>query len=50
MGRIVDVEQFLNNMNLTGTMKQQEVILQITDSFAPWNNVTVNLQIRNNNC
>ncbi|MDA1677799.1 GNAT family N-acetyltransferase [Bacillus cereus group sp. TH152-1LC] len=43
MGRIVDVEQFLKQYELNWNNVQQEVILQITDSFAPWNNVTVRL-------
>ncbi|SCM95347.1 Uncharacterized protein BWINRASL_02755 [Bacillus mycoides] len=43
MGRIVDVEQFLNQYEFNWNSAQQEVILQITDSFAPWNNVTVKL-------
>ncbi|HDR6314569.1 TPA: GNAT family N-acetyltransferase [Bacillus thuringiensis] len=43
MGRIVDVEQFLKQYELNWNNAQQEVILHITDSFAPWNNVTVRL-------
>lgn len=43
MGRIVDVKQFLNQYEFNWNSAQQEVILQITDSFAPWNNVTVKL-------
>ncbi|EOP11106.1 MULTISPECIES: GNAT family N-acetyltransferase [unclassified Bacillus (in: firmicutes)] len=43
MGRIVDVEQFLKQYELNWNNVQQEVILHITDSFAPWNNVTVRL-------
>ncbi|PEX81484.1 GNAT family N-acetyltransferase [Bacillus cereus] len=43
MGRIVDVEQFFNQYEFNWNNAQQEVILQITDSFAPWNNVTVKL-------
>ncbi|HHT7190803.1 TPA: GNAT family N-acetyltransferase [Bacillus cereus] len=43
MGRIVDVEQFLKQYELNWNNIQQEVILHITDSFAPWNNVTVRL-------
>ncbi|HDR4869984.1 GNAT family N-acetyltransferase [Bacillus thuringiensis] len=43
MGRIVDVEQFLKQYELNWNNVQQEVILHITDAFAPWNNVTVRL-------
>ncbi|AAU17590.1 GNAT family N-acetyltransferase [Bacillus cereus] len=43
MGRIVDVEQFLKQYELNWNNVQQEVILHITDSFAPWNNITVRL-------
>ncbi|HDR7612321.1 TPA: GNAT family N-acetyltransferase [Bacillus mycoides] len=43
MGRIVDVEQFLKQYEFNWNNAQQEVILQITDSFAPWNNVSVRL-------
>ncbi|HFJ9286280.1 GNAT family N-acetyltransferase [Bacillus cereus group sp. N11] len=43
MGRIVDVEQFLKQYELSWNNVQQEVILHITDSFAPWNNITVRL-------
>ncbi|HDX9639121.1 TPA: GNAT family N-acetyltransferase [Bacillus mobilis] len=43
MGRIVDVEQFLKQYELNWNNVQQEVILHITDSFAPWNNVSVRL-------
>ncbi|MEB9505080.1 GNAT family N-acetyltransferase [Bacillus anthracis] len=43
MGRIVDVEQFLKQYELNWNNAQQEVILHITDSFAPWNNVSVRL-------
>ncbi|MES5866175.1 GNAT family N-acetyltransferase [Bacillus cereus group sp. RP32] len=43
MGRIVDVEQFLKQYELNWNNAQQEVILHIIDSFAPWNNVTVSL-------
>nr|WP_088328258.1 GNAT family N-acetyltransferase [Bacillus cereus] len=43
MGRIVDVEQFLKQYELNWNNVQQEVILNITDSFAPWNNVSVRL-------
>ncbi|WP_406652796.1 enhanced intracellular survival protein Eis [Bacillus cereus] len=43
MGRIVDVEQFLKQYKLNWNNVQQEVILHITDAFAPWNNVTVRL-------
>lgn len=43
MGRIVDVEQFLKQYELNWNNVQQEVILHLTDSFAPWNNVTVRL-------
>lgn len=43
MGRIVDVEQFLKQYELNWDNVQQEVILHITDAFAPWNNVTVRL-------
>ncbi|AQY39489.1 GNAT family N-acetyltransferase [Bacillus thuringiensis] len=43
MGRIVDVEQFLKQYELSWNNVQQEVILHITDAFAPWNNVTVRL-------
>ncbi|MFE7374703.1 GNAT family N-acetyltransferase [Bacillus cereus] len=43
MGRIVDVEQFLKQYELNWNNVQQEVILNITDAFAPWNNVTVRL-------
>ena len=43
MGRIVDIEQFLKQYELNWNNVQQEVILHITDSFAPWNNVTVRL-------
>lgn len=43
MGRIVDVEQFLKQYELNWNNVQQEVILHLTDSFAPWNNVSVRL-------
>ncbi|MDW3036393.1 MULTISPECIES: enhanced intracellular survival protein Eis [Bacillus cereus group] len=43
MGRIVDVEQFLKQYELNWNNIQQEIILHITDSFAPWNNVSVRL-------
>ncbi|HHK5535916.1 TPA: enhanced intracellular survival protein Eis [Bacillus mobilis] len=43
MGRIVDVEQLLKQYELNWNNAQQEVILHITDSFAPWNNVSVRL-------
>ena len=43
MGRIVDVEQFLKQYELNWNNVQQELILHITDSFAPWNNVSVRL-------
>ncbi|HDR4423843.1 TPA: GNAT family N-acetyltransferase [Bacillus cereus] len=43
MGRIVDVEQFLKQYELNWNNVQQEVILHITDSFAPWNNLSVRL-------
>ncbi|MEG7967352.1 GNAT family N-acetyltransferase [Bacillus cereus group sp. Sample30] len=43
MGRIVDVEQFLKQYELNWNNAQQEVILHITDSFAPWNNITVRI-------
>lgn len=43
MGRIVDVEHFLKQYELNWNNVQQEVILHITDSFAPWNNVSVRL-------
>lgn len=43
MGRIVDVEQFLKQYELNWNDIQQEIILHITDSFAPWNNVSVRL-------
>lgn len=43
MGRIVDVEKFLKQYELNWNNVQQEVILHITDSFAPWNNVVVRL-------
>ncbi|PGE57807.1 GNAT family N-acetyltransferase [Bacillus toyonensis] len=43
MGRIVDVEQFLSKYEFNWNDVQQEVILHITDSFAPWNNVVVRL-------
>ncbi|PEP55382.1 GNAT family N-acetyltransferase [Bacillus wiedmannii] len=43
MGRIVDVEQFLKKYELNWNNAQQELILHITDSFAPWNNVSVRL-------
>ncbi|MDK7491197.1 GNAT family N-acetyltransferase [Bacillus paranthracis] len=43
MGRIVDVEHFLKQYELNWKNVQQEVILHITDSFAPWNNVSVRL-------
>ncbi|HDX9574605.1 TPA: GNAT family N-acetyltransferase [Bacillus mobilis] len=46
MGRIVDVEQFLKQFELNWNNVQQEVILHITDSFAPWNNVSVRLANR----
>ncbi|WP_341519569.1 GNAT family N-acetyltransferase [Bacillus paramobilis] len=46
MGRIVDVEQFLKQYELNWNNVQQEVILHITDSFAPWNNVSVRLANR----
>ncbi|HEK9099081.1 GNAT family N-acetyltransferase [Bacillus pfraonensis] len=44
MTRIVDVEQFLNQYSFVWSNQQNEVILHISDSFAPWNNVTVQLQ------
>ncbi|PFJ04708.1 GNAT family N-acetyltransferase [Bacillus cereus] len=43
MGRIVDVQQFLNQYEFNWNDAQQEVILHITDAFALWNNVTVRL-------
>ena len=43
MGRIVDVEKFLKQYELNWNNVQQEVIVHITDSFAPWNNITVRL-------
>ncbi|MGG0301386.1 GNAT family N-acetyltransferase [Bacillus albus] len=43
MGRIVDVEQFLKQYELNWNNVQQEVLIHITDSFAPWNNVSVRL-------
>ncbi|WP_144611712.1 enhanced intracellular survival protein Eis [Bacillus cereus] len=43
MGRIVDVEQFFKQYELNWNNVQQEIILHITDSFAPWNNVSVRL-------
>ncbi|NIA59897.1 GNAT family N-acetyltransferase [Bacillus pacificus] len=43
MGRIVDIEQFLKQYELNWNNIQQEIILHITDSFAPWNNVSVRL-------
>ncbi|WP_136699414.1 GNAT family N-acetyltransferase [Bacillus fungorum] len=43
MGRIVDVEKFFKQYELNWNNAQQEVILHITDSFAPWNNVSVRL-------
>ncbi|PEQ51321.1 GNAT family N-acetyltransferase [Bacillus thuringiensis] len=43
MGRIVDVEHFLKQYELNWNNVQQEVILHITDAFAPWNNVAVRL-------
>ncbi|MES5955511.1 GNAT family N-acetyltransferase [Bacillus fungorum] len=43
MGRIVDVEKFFKQYELNWNNVQQEVILHITDSFAPWNNVSVRL-------
>ncbi|EOO34576.1 acetyltransferase [Bacillus cereus VD133] len=43
MGRIVDVEQFFKQYELNWNNVQQELILHITDSFAPWNNVSVRL-------
>ncbi|HFO1035164.1 MULTISPECIES: enhanced intracellular survival protein Eis [unclassified Bacillus cereus group] len=43
MGRIVDVEQFLKQYESNWNNVQQELILHITDSFAPWNNVSVRL-------
>ncbi|WP_142335396.1 GNAT family N-acetyltransferase [Bacillus toyonensis] len=43
MGRIVDVEQFLKQYEFNWNDVQQEVILHIKDSFAPWNNVVVRL-------
>ncbi|PED17232.1 GNAT family N-acetyltransferase [Bacillus toyonensis] len=43
MGRIVDVEKFLKQYEFNWNDVQQEVILHITDSFAPWNNVVVRL-------
>ncbi|MGM1386257.1 GNAT family N-acetyltransferase [Bacillus cereus group sp. BceL293] len=43
MGRIVDVEQFLKQYELNWNNVQQELILYITDSFAPWDNVSVRL-------
>lgn len=46
MGRIVDVEQFFKQYEWNWNNEEQEVILHITDSFAPWNNVTV--QLKNN--
>lgn len=44
MVRIVDVEQFLKQYSFVWSNQQNEVILHISDSFAPWNNVTVQLQ------
>lgn len=44
MARIVDVEQFLNQYSFVWDTQQNEVILHISDSFAPWNNVSVRLQ------
>ncbi|PED72354.1 GNAT family N-acetyltransferase [Bacillus pseudomycoides] len=44
MARIVDVEQFLNQYPFVWSNQQNNVILHISDSFAPWNNVTVQLQ------
>ncbi|MGH0524568.1 GNAT family N-acetyltransferase [Bacillus cereus] len=41
MSRIVDVEQFFKQYELNWNNVQQELILHITDSFAPWNNVSV---------
>ena len=43
MGRIVDVEQFLKQYKLSWNNVQQQIILHITDAFAPWNNVAVRL-------
>lgn len=43
MGRIVDVEQFFKQYELNWNNVQQELILHISDSFAPWNNVSVRL-------
>ncbi|WP_459502727.1 GNAT family N-acetyltransferase [Bacillus sp. C1] len=44
MVRIVDVEQFLNQYSFVWSNQQNEVVLHISDSFAPWNNTTVTLQ------
>ncbi|EOO08314.1 MULTISPECIES: GNAT family N-acetyltransferase [Bacillus] len=43
MGRIIDVEQFLKQYKLSWNNVQQQIILHITDAFAPWNNVAVRL-------
>jgi len=43
MGRIVDVEQFFKQYELNWNNVQQELNLHITDSFAPWNNISVRL-------
>ncbi|PGO25423.1 GNAT family N-acetyltransferase [Bacillus cereus] len=43
MGRIVDVEQFFKQYEWNWNNEEQEVILHITDSFAPWNNLSVRL-------
>ncbi|PGS25767.1 GNAT family N-acetyltransferase [Bacillus cereus] len=43
MSRIVDVEQFFKQYEFNWNDVQQELIFHITDSFAPWNNVSVRL-------
>ncbi|MEN1937934.1 GNAT family N-acetyltransferase [Paenibacillus sp. 102] len=44
MARIVDVEQFLKGYPFVWNNQQNDIILHISDSFASWNNVTVQLQ------
>ncbi|MBF7152626.1 MULTISPECIES: GNAT family N-acetyltransferase [Bacillus] len=43
MSRIVDVEQFFKQYEFNWNDVQQELIFHITDSFAPWNNVSIRL-------
>ncbi|PEB56201.1 GNAT family N-acetyltransferase [Bacillus pseudomycoides] len=43
MARIVDVESFLKQYSFGWDNQKNDVILHISDSFAPWNNKTVAL-------